>query len=151
MLIAFPTCRLWWGDMCCRTIADFYCLIFLRMLTRFTKRPKFEKLTPGEVVLVVAGSLIYVLAVIWTAVHLGNPTLPLLGSAALVLAVYRALCESYYVRRVLLATYVVVSGIALMSVSDGSRREDALGSAVVLVAVALIQHAANACANPGRR
>ena len=121
------------------------------MLTRFTKRPKFEKLTPGEVVLVVAGTLIYVLAAIWTSVHLDNPTLPLLGSVALGLAVYRALCESYYVRRVLLATYVVVSGIALMSVSDGSRREDALGSAVVLVAVALIQHAANACANPGRR
>lgn len=129
----------------------FLLLNILRMLTRFTKRPKFEKLRPGEVVLVAAGTLIYVLAVIWTSVHLNNPMLPLLGSVALALAVYRALHESYYVRRVLLATYVVVSGIALMSVSDGSRREDAFGSAVVLVAVALIQHATNACANPGRR
>lgn len=129
----------------------FLLLNILRMLTRFTKRPKFEKLRPGEVVLVAVGTLIYVLAAIWTSVHLDNPTLPLLGVSALGLAVYRALHESYYVRRVLLATYVVVSGIALMSVSDGSRREDALGSAVVLVAVALIQHATNACANPDRR
>lgn len=129
----------------------FLLLNILRMLTRFTKRPKFEKLTSGEIALVSVGTLIYVLAAIWTSVHLDNPTLPLLGVSALGLAVYRALHESYYVRRVLLATYVVVSGIALMSVSDGSRREDALGSAVVLVAVALIQHATNACANPDRR
>lgn len=101
------------------------------------------ELTTKEKAVAILATLIHAATATWCTIELMNPTIPLIGLTALIITLWGSLKAEESYRQMLLGIYATFSVTALLAASDGMRRGDMLGPALILAAGAILQYMAN--------
>ena len=101
------------------------------------------ELTTKEKAVAILATLIHAATATWCTIELMNPTIPLIGLTALIITLWGSLNAEETYRQMLLGIYATFSITALLAASDGMRRGDMLGPALILAAGAILQYMAN--------